>query len=230
MTPSLPLTISDYWDIAVRRKWLIMGTICVCLGIAGLLCLVLPKTYRSTTLILVEGQKIPESYVKGIIESNIEGRLIMIKQQVMSRTMLSRVVDEFKLYQAEVARDGVEGVIERMRNSVKVETVGNALASKSVEAFSISFEDRDPTVAMKVTSRLAAQFIEENLKVREQFVEGASEFLEQELAKSKGGLEAQEQVISDYKKRHMGELPQQMEASLRALDRLQDELNRTSEG
>ena len=51
----------------------------------------------------------------------------MIKQQVMSRTMLNRVVDEFKLYQAEVGRDGIEGVIERMRNSVKVETVGNPL-------------------------------------------------------------------------------------------------------
>ena len=57
---------------------------------------------------------------------------------------------------------------------------------------------------MKVTSRLASQFIEENLKYREQFVEGASEFLEQELAKSKGGLEAQEQIISDYKRRYMG--------------------------
>src|SRR5438270_10942848 len=79
MTPSLPLTISDYWDIAVRRKWLILGTICVCLAIAGLLCLVLPKTYRSTTLILVEDQKIPESYEKGIFAANIEGRLSMIK-------------------------------------------------------------------------------------------------------------------------------------------------------
>jgi len=230
MTPSLPLTLSDYWDIAVRRKWLILGTICVCLAIAGLLCVFLPKTYRSSTLILVEDQKIPESYVKGIVGGNIEGRLIMIKQQVMSRTMLSRVVEEFKLYQAEVARDGMEGVIERMRKSVKVETVGNALSVKSVEAFSISFEDGNPTVAMKVTSKLASQFIDENLKVREQFVEGASEFLEQELAKSKSGLEAQEQIISNYKKRYMGELPQQMEASLRALDRLQEELNGTSEG
>src|SRR5437588_622373 len=150
MNASLPLTFSDYWDIAVRRKWLILGTICVCLAIAGLLCLLLPRTYRSSTLILVEDQKIPESYVKGIVGGNIEGRLIMIKQQVMSRTMLSRVVDEFKLYEAEVRSDGLEGVIERMRKSIKVETVGNALSAKTIEAFSISFEDRDPMVAMKV--------------------------------------------------------------------------------
>ncbi|MGH9875423.1 MAG: Wzz/FepE/Etk N-terminal domain-containing protein, partial [Pyrinomonadaceae bacterium] len=57
------LTISDYWTIAVRRKWLIMAAIAVSLGIAWTLCLVLPKSYRSSILILVDNQKIPERYV-----------------------------------------------------------------------------------------------------------------------------------------------------------------------
>ena len=73
MNPSLPLTLSDYWDIAVRRKRPFWDPICVCLAIAGLLCLLLPKTYRSSTLILVEDQKIPETYVKGIFAGNIRG-------------------------------------------------------------------------------------------------------------------------------------------------------------
>ena len=30
------------------------------------LCVVLPKSYRSSTLILIENQKIPDDYVKGI--------------------------------------------------------------------------------------------------------------------------------------------------------------------
>ncbi len=74
---------------------------------------------------------------------------------------------------------------------------------------------------MKVTAKLASQFIEQNLKVREQLVEGASEFLEQELNLAKARLEAQEQAISAFKAKYMGELPGQMEANLRALDRLQ---------
>jgi len=230
MNESLPITFYDYLSMAARRKWLIIGAVLLSLGIAGILALVLPKSYRSSTLILVEDQKIPEDYVKAIVGGSIEGRLIMIKQQVMSRTLLSKVVEEFKLYPDDVRSAGFEEVIEKMRESIKVETVGSSGArGKTVEAFSISFAHEDPMVAMKVTAKLASLFIEENLRVREQFVEGASEFLEQELAKSKAGLEAQEQLISDFKKKYMGELPQQMEANLRALDRLQSDVTVESE-
>ncbi len=229
MNPSLPLTVSDYWQIATRRKWIIIGSILTALGIAGLLCLLIPKSYRSNTLILVETQKIPEDYVKAIVGGTIEERLIMIKQQVTSRTLLSRVANEFKLSQHDVVSEGFEDLIDDMRRNIRVDTVGTGRGNGRIEAFSISYSNHDPTVAMKVTSKLASQFIEENLRVREQFVEGASEFLEQELAKSKTGLEALEQKISDYKQKHIGELPQQMEANLRQLDRLQEELSNTNE-
>src|SRR5206468_853581 len=173
MNAVVTLTLVDYWHIAVRRKWLILGTVLCSLGVAGILCLVLPKSYRSSTLILVEDQKIPEDYVKAIVGGRIEERLTMIQQQVMSRTLLSR--------------------------------------------------------AMEVTAKLTSQFIEENLKVREQLVEGASEFLEQEVNLAKARLETQEQAISQFKTKHMGVLPQQMEANLRALDRLQADMTATTE-
>jgi len=219
------LTLVDYWHIAVRRKWLIVGSILISVAVAGLLCVALPKSYRSNTLILVENQKIPEDYVKAIVGGSIEERLTMIQQQVMSRTLLSQVIDEFKLYQSEVRRYGLETVIEDMRKNVKVETVGTAGArGKSVEAFSISFAHEDPMTAMKVTAKITSQFIDENLRVREQLVEGASEFLQQELGMAKERLEQQEQAISKFKTKHMGELPQQTDANLRALDRLQTDL------
>ena len=230
MNAVVTLTLVDYWHIAVRRKWLILGAVLCSLGVAGILCLVLPKSYRSSTLILVEDQKIPEDYVKAIVGGRIEERLTMIQQQVMSRTLLSRVMEEFKLYQSEVRRYGLETVIEEMRKNVKVETVGTTGArGKSVEAFSISFSHEDPMTAMKVTAKLTSQFIEENLKVREQLVEGASEFLEQEVNLAKARLETQEQAISQFKTKHMGVLPQQMEANLRALDRLQADMTATTE-
>lgn len=189
------------------------------------MCMVLPKSYRSSTLILVEVQKIPEEYVKAIVGGGIEERLTMIQQQVMSRTLLSRVIEEFKLYQSEVQRYGLETVIEDMRKDIKVQTVGTVgPRGKSVESFSISFAHEDPRTAMKVTAKLSSQFIEENLKVREQLVEGATEFLEQELRLASDRLEQQEQLISEFKTKYMGELPQQTDANLHALDRLQTDL------
>lgn len=229
-TEPASVMIQEYWAMMVRRKWLVLGAIVAGVVAAGVLCLVLPKSYRSSTLILIENQKIPDDYVKGIGGASIDERLTMIQQQVMSRTLLSQLIDEFNLYGGQVAREGVESTIEEMRKVIKVETVGTTgVRGKSVEAITISFSHENPTTAMKVTAKLASLFIEENLKVREQLVMGVSTFLEQELQEAKKALEAQEQAISQYKSKHIGLLPEQMESNLRALDRLQTDLTATGE-
>lgn len=225
MNPLLPLSLQDYWDIAVRRKWLILAILATSLGIAGALALYLPKTYRSSTLILVESQKIPESYVRPVIGGTIFERLTMIQQQVLSRTLLLKVIDEFNLYPDKAQFGDTESLIESMRKNIKIETKGGG----RVEAFSISYAHQDPMMAMKVTARLASQFIEENLKVREQFVEGTTEFLQEELRRAKASLEDQERAISDFKKKYMGELPAQVETNLHHLDRLQREMTTVTE-
>lgn len=226
----LSVVLRRSWGSIVRRKWSVMGAILAGVTIAGVLCVVLPKSYRSSTLILIENQKIPDDYVKGIGGASIEERLTMIQQQVMSRTLLSQIIEEFKLYQGQVSREGIESAIERIRKAIKVETVGTSGSrGKSVEAVTISFAHEDPMTAMKVTAKLASLFIEENLKVREQLVTGVSVFLEQELLDAKKALEAQEQAISQYKTKYIGLLPEQMEANLRSLDRLQTELTATDD-
>jgi polysaccharide chain length determinant protein (PEP-CTERM system associated) len=226
MNQSPTLTLTDYWQIIVRKKWLIVGFVLLSVIVAAVLCYVLPKSYRSSTLILVEGQQVPEDYVKATVNSSIEERLTMIQQQVMSRTLLTSVVDEFKIYQEEIKKDGMESVIGDLRKNIKVETVGanSSGGPRGVEAFTISFGHRDPKTALNVTARLASLFIQENLKVREQLAEGTSEFLDQELQLAKSRLEEKEQAIREFKSKHLGVLPQQMEANLRALDRLQDDL------
>lgn len=219
-----------YWAMIVRRKWLLVSSILAGVVVAGVLCLVLPKSYRSSTLIVIENQKIPDEYVKGIGGGSVEERLTLIQQQVMSRTLLSQIIEEFKLYEGQVDEKGFESSIEGMRKAIKVETVGTIGArGKSVETITISFSNKDPMTAMKVTAKLASLFIEENLKVREQLVTGVSTFLEQELHDAKKSLEAQEQAISLYKSKYTGFLPEQMEANLRSLDRLQTDLNATDE-
>ena len=231
MNSSAALSIHDYISIVSRRRWIIVPVVAVSIGIAVVLCVVLPKSFRSSTTVLVESQKIPESFVKSVIEGSVEGRLSSIQQVVMSRTLLSQTAHEFNLIRTGMSPEEQEGVLADMRKAIKVSTgvTGAARGRSSIEAFSISFAHQDPITAMGVTKSLAAQFIEQNLKIREQIVEGASEFLEQELHLAKVRLEAQEQVISEFKTKYMGELPQQIEANLRSLDRLQMDVTSTRE-
>lgn len=222
----MSVTMREYWGILVRRKWTVIAAIMAGVIIGGVLCVVLPKSYRSSTLILIENQKIPDDYVKGIGAGNLEERLMMIQQQVMSRALLSQILEEYKLYEGLVKREGHESAIEKLRKSITVDTVGTAgLNRKRIEAVSISFADENPMTAMKVTAKLGSLFIEENLRDREQLVTGVSVFLEQEVQEAQKALEAQEQAISQYKTKYVGLLPDQIDGNLRVLDRLQIELN-----
>ncbi|MDT7041991.1 GumC family protein [Candidatus Nitronereus thalassa] len=223
-SPSLQGKVKDYVEIAIRRKWLILSIVMISVGVAGTLAWFKKDVYRSSTVILVEQQTIPEQYVTSVLD-DVASRVSTITQQVLSRTSLVKVIEEFGLFQDVIQEEGYEMAILSMRKNIQVETKGR----NRIEAFTISFAHEDPTTAMKVTSRLASQYIEENLKLREQFVEGASDFLETELRAARQELETKERALSQFKNRYMGELPSQLESNISTLDRKENERNSIQE-
>ena len=196
-----------------------MSIILVCVGASGVYAWYKPLIYRSTTTILVEHQKIPGNIVRPMV-GGVAGRVSTITQQVLSRTSLQKVIEELNLYAEEIKLEGYDPVIEKMRMNVQLQTKGKR---DQLESFTISFSHEDPMVAMKVTAKIASQYIDENLKMREQLVEGASEFLNQELKIAKKELDEKEKLLSEYKLKHYGKLPAQLSTNLRSLDRLQRE-------
>jgi len=82
---------------------------------------------------------------------------------------------------------------------------------------------------MTVTNKLASMFIEENLKSRESRVEGTAQFISRELQTVESTLRKKEDTVRRYKEKNMGHLPQQLEANLRILDRLQEQFRTTSD-
>lgn len=223
MNTPTDLTITDYLDILRRRKWMIAGAVVGCLAASVALYKVLPKTYRSTTTILLESQKIPENYVKTGVEGKVDSRLYAVQQIVMSRTLLAQIGEQFGLITPEMSTLERESVVQKMRERTQVNKMrlGHLRGQDTTEGFTLSFDHTDPIIAMKVAETLASQFIEQDLKLREEVLQGSSEFLEQELRLVEAKLEEQEQAISMFRAKYMGELPQQMEANLRTLDRLQ---------
>jgi len=118
-----------------------------------------------------------------------------------------------------------EEFIDGMRESITVEMVGRG----NNEAFTVTFEGGEPHTVRQVTNTLASLFIEENLKVRERLAEETSEFLDLQVQEAQAQLEKQERALQEFKKEHIGMLPEQMEVNLKALDRLQLELQSLNE-
>jgi hypothetical protein len=73
----------------------------------------------------------------------------------------------------------------------------------------------------KVTQRVGALFVEQNIQDRGALAGATNRFLENELAESRARLEAQERRLEDFRQRHGQELPTQMESNLQALSSVQ---------
>jgi uncharacterized protein involved in exopolysaccharide biosynthesis len=112
-----------------------------------------------------------------------------------------------------------------MRRDIGLELrSAEARERKSTIAFTISYRGSDPQKVALVTNTLASFYIEENLKVREKESTGTADFLKVQLAEVQGRLDDQERKVSEFKKLHTGELPQELEVNLATLERLNAQL------
>jgi len=212
-------------EIIIRRRWFIIIPFCFSMLAGIYLSFILPKIYSSETLILVEPQRVPTDYVQSIVSTDIDSRIRTIKQQVMSRTNIEKIINQFNLfsepkYKNMYMEDKIKNVVERISL-----TVTSAGRRQDTDSFSISYKDKDPEKVMKIANALAFYFIDENLKAREIQAVGTSSFLDDELNSIRKELVAQELKLKEYREKYMGGLPEQLESNLRILDRLQEQLN-----
>jgi len=219
--------IDDYMEILRRRIWYIVIPFLVILIGTVLYATFAPKLYKASTLVLVTPQKVPESFVQSTVTSRIEERLQSISQEVMSRTRLELIIDEFHLYVKESKKLTREEVVELMQKDIKVELPRKDKDEKGY--FTISYIGKDPNTVTTIANRLSSLFIEENLRFREQQAVGTTEFLNSELTAKKAKLEELEAAVTQYKRHHMGELPEQRDTNLKISEQLQNQYQRVGE-
>jgi len=221
--------IDHYVELALKHRWLLIVPFCLALAVGIAAAFVLPKAYEASTLIFVRPQKVPTSYVQSIIETEIEARINTISQQILSRTNLEKIINQFNLFMDAGREDMfMEDKVESLRERIAIEMQARG-RRKEADAFSISFSGPDPELVARVVNGLSALFIDENLRARQAQATGTSEFLEQQLETMRKRLVTVEQKLREYRKIHMGELPEQLESNLRVLDRLQMQLTERQE-
>lgn len=182
----------------------------------------LPAVYQARTIILIERQRIPERYVVSTVNEDLSNRLNRISQQILSYEPLLRLIEEFGLYEDLKGRLVQEEIVQKMRNDIKVSLI-EGWTETSAPAFQIVFEGEDPNVVAQVTNRLATLFIDENLRTRANQALGTTEFLTNQLEEYRQDVERQESLMTDYRTRNSGELPEQRSVLIAELSRLERE-------
>ena len=146
----------------LKRHRRLIGGIAAGGGVLSIaLAFLIHPIYRSSTLIMVQSQRLPSSYVQSAISVDLNDRLRTLTPQIMSRSRLEQIIEKFNLYfQGNDPKD-MERKVDLMRKAIEVQVKGE-------DTFRIYFKDRSPVVAQEVTEDLARLFIEENLRDRAQ--------------------------------------------------------------
>lgn len=222
------LTLMDYVAILQRRAWLILGTFAAALAVGVAVVLAIPPVYRSAGTVLVESQQIPSDMVQSAVTSFADERIEVIKQRVMARENLLRIIRKHGLFAGGESSSAASDQVEAMRRAVSVDLVNATVRHDRPEpatiAFSISFEHRRPEVAQAVANDLLALFLEENAKVRTQRASQTTEFLTQEAEKLKKELDTIESRIARYKQENGSALPENVALGMAAVQRVEADL------
>ena len=190
------------------------------------LAIFLPPTFTSTATILIEQPIISNDLVDSTISSYAEQQVQRIRQRVLSRPNLRRIIDKFQLYRDRLDKDTWTKILEDMESSISVDMISadvldpqSGKASKATIAFQVGFSHRSPEISQRVTNELVSLFLQENLKERTESAEEASNFFEREARKLNKRLKEIDNKLFALKKESGDSLPELKQQNTRLLER-----------
>jgi uncharacterized protein involved in exopolysaccharide biosynthesis len=220
----------------IRRRKKSFISIFLLLFLAGLVvALALPPIYKSEALIRIEEKEIQENLVNPSTNDYVEKRIGKINQQVLSRTNLEGIIKKFNLYSEGHKPLDVSELVGKFREDILMETIVSEMQSKPggkflsfTVAFNLSYQGKDPVIVQKVTDTLANLYIEEDVKSTERVLNATTNFLKAELERLKNEIEIQEKKVSEYKKKHIRELPTDISYNIHVITRLEQDIDRAN--
>lgn len=231
-----PLVLDDYLAMLKRRAWLILTPVLVLPIIGYAVSYTISPQYRSQTLVLIEGQKVPEGYVKPVIASDLDSRLDSIKEQLFSRSRMQPIVERYNLYPS--SRYTIDDRIEMVRKDIAIVPIQSHISSSAVlPGFTVSFKASDAHTAQLVCADITSLFVGENQRSRGDSAQGTTDFLKSQLDEAKRGLDDQDAKLAEFQRKYMGRLPgeespnvnmltslnTQLEAATQALQRMEQD-------
>ena len=218
----------DYLSVVRRRKWWFVAPFALALLVGVALAIFLPKEYLSSATVGIAASAVSPDLARSAAPLDRDERVRAISQQLLSRQVLGRVV------QAESSGLGPEemdAAITRLRRKIQPVTIPQPIApdgNARLDSFIVSYLDRTPEAAQRVTNRLVEVFVDETTRVRATRAEDTTAFLDVQVRDAQTRLAATEERLRDAKQLNIGRLPEQTGANLQTLNGLRQQLESTN--
>lgn len=216
----------------MRRRWKGM-LIAFAVGMiaTGVVAALRQPVYLAKASVLLADQKLAEALVKPTTTSSPVDAADAFAAEALSEANLGKVIEELKLFPELRASHSPPALVAVMRESIKIDQrdpstprppPGMRLGDRS-RVMRVGYEAGDPVVAAAVANRLASLFQSEGVRMRSEQARLASEFMRREVATAEAALREQKALMATFEASHRGELPSDLEANRRRVERLQDQ-------
>ena len=214
----------DVW----RYRWLALAVAWgICL-LAWPVVLFLPNKYEAHARVFVDPSTALKPVIQGIaIEQDVNSELNFVKQSLLSRAHLQKIVNETGLGARVSNQQAMAGVLDDL--SERIDIVAQAPTANSGDVptpgkvYTISYRDGDRNRSLKVVQILLDSFMEGTLGGNRRGSATAQRFVEAQIKEYEVRLGDAEQRLAEFKKRNVGMVPGGQQSDY--FSRLQNEID-----
>lgn len=205
-------TLNELWAAAHRRArpGLVAFGATVVLG--AIIVAMQPNEYRAQATIILEPYRAHAELIVPAVNTLLEDRLRVARQQLLSRPVLEKVVTSQNLYPELREKRGMDAAIENLRRHLEVHPDGES-------AVIVGFRTDDASKAAPVVQAVADGFVQANAALRTGQAQRVLDIIQDEITNVSQKLSEADARVKEFRRAHDGELPEQLDANLRDADR-----------
>ena len=230
MTTSYQAEIAGYIDIIKRGKHIVIVSVLVSVIIGTAIAFTIPPVYRSQATLFYLQAQIPEAMLISFVNLWLEAAVQFVQNTIFTRDKCLEIIKEVKLYPALVDKVPADDLVVHMKEHFGIENMyvetagaGGGAQQEVMTGVKFYFEDSSPRKAFDVATILASAYIESYRKFRESFATVTSSFLLDEQYRLKADIAKIDTTLSEYKNKHVHELPELLTYNFRKIEELEQQ-------
>jgi len=223
-TGNLGETIAKAVGLVARQRWLLIPVACSIAIITIVFVRSLPDRYTSEATLVVVQQQVSQRYVDPSNNMTVPDAVQAMTQELLSRTQLMEIINEFDLYAKVKKRLTPEQLVGVIRKDLAIQPLDGG----NINAFKVSFTTDNAQLAQAVTNKLTSLFINWHLKRRENQATTTTRFLTEQLEIARQRLKEQDEKREAFKLRYLGELPERQPVNFEMVSDLRSQLQSTT--
>src|ERR1700686_2622253 len=206
MSENRELTMDDYLAMLRRRLKVILIPALLAPLAGFLLSYVFPPKYTSPSMVLVQGQKVPDNYVQPVITSDFTQRVQTLQQQVLSPARLRPVIQSLNLVKPDEEGKLISDIQQNLSVQPVITTMSAAAsagasgakkkkASATLEpfpGFNVEYTVSNQACAQQICNAITSMILDENLNERGKNAQGFTVFLGRKLEEAKRAIDEQD--------------------------------------